>query len=81
MSQCVPILLRIARSLWDFCGVGDSVVGSLKTSVGDSLVGKSLFVTGDSAVGTTSSAVGDSAVGTPSFPATPSSNIGPMENV
>ena len=64
-------LLRIARSSWDFRGVGDSAVGSTTTSVGDSSVGTSLFLTGDSAVSTTSSAVGDSAVGTPSYTTTP----------
>ena len=73
--------LRIACSLQDFCGVGDSVVGTPTTSVGDSSVGTSSFVTGNSAVGTTSSASGDSAVGTPSFTVTPCSNVGLMGNV
>ena len=88
--------LWIAHSSRDFCGVGDSAVGSPTTSVVDSSVGTSLFVIGDSAVGTTSSAVGDSTVGTPSFvtgalgdssigtpsfPLTPCSNVGLMGNV
>ena len=59
--------LRIYRSSPYFCGVGDSAVGSPKTSVWDLSVGTSSFVMGDSAVGTTSIVLGASAVGTPSF--------------
>ena len=59
--------MKIARLSRNFCGVGDSTVGSPTTSVGNSSVCISSFVVGDSAVITTSSAVGDSAVCTPSF--------------
>ena len=73
--------LQIARSSRDFCGVGDSAVGTSTTSVGNSSVGTSSFVTVDSAVSTTSSVLGYSEVSTPSFTATPCSNVGLIVNV